>query len=663
MRKSISKLFAAVLSAAVTFSTFSFVPGLFSITVSAVTTNVGDVITLGKYEQDNNLSNGSEDIEWIVLDKKDGKVLLLSKYGLDAKAFHEVYGESVTWETSSLRAWLNNDFYSTAFSPSEQSSILETTNITADSGPYYDYDPNTYEVIAGSERYTDGGNNTNDKVFCLSYDEANNYFSTNEERVCIATSYAINNGAYVIDSEANDYLGGGYEINSCYWWLRSMGENNEFASDVPFTGFPDNSGYFVSYSEYCVRPAIWITDSNSQDVTPGPTTNPASVVSVETNDYVYQLSGVAHVQDYGDTKATFDGTTLKLGTTGQSKRVEAITIYFNNNTGYSGTLQYRVHVQDIGWMDWVDAGQMAGTSGLAKRLEGIEMRLTGDLANYYSVQYSVHIQDYGDAQGWVGDGALAGTTGESKRLEEVRVKLVPRNSANTTSVKYRVHIQDYGWESSWKTDGSMSGTSGQAKRLEGIEIHLSGTQYSGGIKFKTHVQDYGWQGWSYDGEMSGTQGESKRLEGICIELYGEIANHYDIYYRVHAQDIGWMGWAKNGECAGTAGRSARLEGIQIVLVPKGSPAPGATYQGITAVNSSAFVEGYPQAPANPSPAPASNTSQPSSNPTPISNGVYITSTGSKYHKYFHGQVKPGNTSVVPLVVAKALGYGPCDVCC
>ena len=92
--------------------------------------------------------------------------------------------------------------------------------------------------------------------------------------------------------------------------------------------------------------------------------------------------------------------------------------------------------------------------------------------------------------------------------------------------------------------------------------------------------------------MSGTQGESKRLEGICIELYGDVANYYDVYYRVHAQDIGWLSWASNGDPAGTAGRSARLEGIQIVLVPKGSPAPGQTYMGITSVSPMCFVEGF-----------------------------------------------------------------------
>ena len=324
--------------------------------------------------------------------------------------------------------------------------------------------------------------------------------------------------------------------------------------------------------------------------TPAPTTPAPTPEPIETPKLT---TGIAHVQDIGDVSVAVgsDGV-LTIGTTGMGKRLEQITINFENNTPYSGTLQYRVHVQNIGWMEWTDAGQKCGTEGQSLRIEAIEIRFTGELADYYSVEYCVHIQDYGDMQGWVKDGALAGTTGESKRIEELKIRIVPKNSGSSMSVKYRVHVQDYGWEKSYATNGAMSGTSGESKRLEGIELFLSGTQYSGGIKYKTHVQDYGWQGWSYDGEMSGTQGESKRLEGICIELYGEIADYYDIYYRVHAQDIGWMAWAKNGECAGTAGRSARLEGIQIVLVPKGEPAPGATYEGITAVTDKAFVEGF-----------------------------------------------------------------------
>ncbi len=297
----------------------------------------------------------------------------------------------------------------------------------------------------------------------------------------------------------------------------------------------------------------------------------------------YSLSGVAHVQDYGDRNGVFTASTgtLRLGTRGQSKRLERITINFVNDTGYSGGMEYRVHVQNIGWMPWVSAGQMAGTSGRGLRLEGIEIRLTGELAQHYSVQYCAHIQDYGDNQGWVRDGALAGTTGESKRVEEINVKLVPLDASSSMSVCYRVHRQDYGWESNWAVNGAESGTVGQSKRLEGIEIHLSGNQYSGGIMYRTHVQDYGWQGYVGNEEMSGTSGESKRLEGIQIYLTGEMAEHYDIYYRVHCQDFGWLGWARNGEMSGTSGMSKRLEAIQIVLVPKGGPAPSSTYMGVT----------------------------------------------------------------------------------
>ncbi len=306
-------------------------------------------------------------------------------------------------------------------------------------------------------------------------------------------------------------------------------------------------------------------------------------------------SGIAHVQDIGDVSYTVDSAAgiLTIGTRGMGKRLEEITINWKNTTPYSGTLKYRVHVQDYGWMEWVPAGTKCGTEGEAKRIEAIEICFTGEISNYYSVVYCVHIQDYGDMQGWVKDGALAGTTGESKRIEELKIKIVPKHTGSSMSVKYRVHVQDYGWEGAYASNGKMAGTSGESKRLEGIEIFLDGTQYSGGIKYKTHVQNIGWEsGYSKDGEMSGTQGMSYRLEGICIELYGEVAQYYDVYYRVHAQDIGWMGWAKNGECAGTAGRSARLEGIQIVLVPKGNPAPGATYEGITSVTNKAFIEGF-----------------------------------------------------------------------
>ena len=484
------------------------------------------------------------------------------------------YGKGETASSSSYDFKLASDRYYNKISANSNSSVSVSLYVFDDSYGSHGWKLFSAELFAYLYLQKNGVMPNDDLIksalnIPATYTVA---FNTNGHGSAPAsqTMYSGNKAIQPADLTASGYTFGG--------WYKDAACTQAFDFNTAITG---------NITLYAKWTAISSSGSGSSS-TPAPA--PSTPAPVETPKIT---SGTAHVQDVGDVSVTADASgVLTLGTTGQGKRLEQITINFVNNTPYSGTLQYRVHVQNIGWMDWTDAGQKCGTEGQSLRIEAIEIRLTGELADYYSVEYCVHIQDYGDMQGWVKDGALAGTTGESKRIEELKIRIVPKNSGSSMSVKYRVHVQDYGWEKSYATNGAMSGTSGESKRLEGIELFLSGTQYSGGIKYKTHVQDYGWQDWSYDGEMSGTQGESKRLEGICIELYGEIADKYDIYYRVHAQDIGWMGWAKNGECAGTAGRSARLEGIQIVLVPKGSPAPDTYYDGISSVTEKAFIEGF-----------------------------------------------------------------------
>lgn len=225
---------------------------------------------------------------------------------------------------------------------------------------------------------------------------------------------------------------------------------------------------------------------------------------------------------------------------------------------------------------------MAGTSGQSKRLEAIKIKLSGDAANKYDIYYRVHAQDYGWL-GWAKNGESAGSEGYCKRLEGIEIKLVKKGGAapGSTSrpfvcktITYQTHVQNIGWQAE-KADGEVSGTSGQSLRLEAIKIKL-GSSIDGGLTYATHVQDIGWQSFVSNGQLSGTSGQSKRLEAIKINLTGNAANQYDIYYRVHAQNFGWLGWAKNGQSAGTAGYSYRLEAIQIVLVPKGGNAPGST---------------------------------------------------------------------------------------
>lgn len=294
-----------------------------------------------------------------------------------------------------------------------------------------------------------------------------------------------------------------------------------------------------------------------------------------------------HVQNVGWQSYVRDGATA--GTSGRSLRLEGINISLADHP-YSGSIYYSTHVQNIGWQDPVRDGAMAGTSGRALRLEAIRIWLTDQMAAHYDVYYRVHAQNVG-WMGWAKNGESAGTAGYGYRLEAIQIVLMPKGSgAPQTSppnafsgpfkadqIQYRTHVQNDGWQS-YVGDGAMSGTSGRSLRLEGINIRIGpNSGLSGGVQYRTHVQNIGWQGWKSNGAMSGTSGRALRLEAIQIQLTGDVATKYDVYYRVHCQNFGWMGWAKNGESAGSAGFAYRLEGIEIRLVPKGGSAPGSTY--------------------------------------------------------------------------------------
>ena len=125
---------------------------------------VGDYLLFGFYEQDNNTDNGTEAIEWKVLDSEENRVLVISRNALDWKQFNTTADAEVTWETCSLRRWLNNDFINSAFSSKER-KMIETATVTAD--PYFD----------GYYTYYNG-NDTQDQIFLLSCDEAKNLFSS-----------------------------------------------------------------------------------------------------------------------------------------------------------------------------------------------------------------------------------------------------------------------------------------------------------------------------------------------------------------------------------------------------------------------------------------------------------------------------------------------------
>ena len=128
-----------------------------------------------------------------------------------------------------------------------------------------------------------------------------------------------------------------------------------------------------------------------------------------------------HLKDYGWVSTVYDGQTG--GTTGQSRRMEAIAIALS---GIDGNLNYKVHVQDYGWLGTVSQGQIAGTTGQSKRMEAIIINLNN---SSYSIKYRVHVQDYG-WMNWVESGQVAGTTGQSKRIEAIQIKIEKKQELN-----------------------------------------------------------------------------------------------------------------------------------------------------------------------------------------------------------------------------------------
>lgn len=204
--------------------------------------NVGSYVTFGAYEQDNNNSNGKEDVEWLVLAKEGNKVLVISKYALDCQQYN-TSDTNVTWETCSLRKWLNGTFINNAFSAEEQ-AMIPTVTVSDDKEPDYSTDP---------------GNATQDKVFLLSIAEAYQYFTSDETRKCAPTDYAIAQGAL------GEYIGDSYKAGgrAAWWWWLLVHVNYNHTAGVNSSGDVRWGGVYggglnVDSDVVAVRPALWI---------------------------------------------------------------------------------------------------------------------------------------------------------------------------------------------------------------------------------------------------------------------------------------------------------------------------------------------------------------------------------------------------------------------
>ena len=211
--------------------------------------------------------------EWQILDQQSYKVLIITEQSIAQRNWNET-SDDVRWETCTLRAYLNNEFYNT-FSPAEQAIILEVTNETPNtSGPGYE---------------VPGGNSTKDKVFLLSIEEVLRYFgdSTEKFKEYVKTYNAVSlrkmpapKGFSLVDDFSDSHNKRRVAIRPSTiaeltanekkkgdvpyaWWTRSRGKSKEdyCAACVHFHGKIYDKGFSVRGvvgGKACVRPALWL---------------------------------------------------------------------------------------------------------------------------------------------------------------------------------------------------------------------------------------------------------------------------------------------------------------------------------------------------------------------------------------------------------------------
>ncbi len=193
--------------------------------------HVGDIVTFGSYPQ--TASGQSKPIEWLILRRASGYMLLISVYALDCRPYHEVsffqrlmQKYNVDWSACTLRQWLNTTFLNEAFSEEEKSKILIST----------------IKNPASQWNDTSGGLATRDSVFLLSHSEVLQLMSETQSRRCRPTEYAVSRGVF-------DHHG------FCWWWLRSPGDLPSRAACVYNDGVID-CDHVSRQHRIAVRPVI-----------------------------------------------------------------------------------------------------------------------------------------------------------------------------------------------------------------------------------------------------------------------------------------------------------------------------------------------------------------------------------------------------------------------
>ena len=198
--------------------------------------HVGDTIHFGSYPYE--ADGEKKKLEWRILAVEKDRMLIITQDLIECAPYNKDY-KAVTWESCTLRKWMNGEFMDVAFDEKEKSRIILGTNSNPDNKRFN----------------TKGGRKTEDRVFALSIDEVRRYFKNDSDRMAAPTPY--------VEEKYKDevFIAGSYKVKgrgTGWWWLRSPGLSSDNAADVDVGGHIFGLGSYMVNSGGSVRPALWL---------------------------------------------------------------------------------------------------------------------------------------------------------------------------------------------------------------------------------------------------------------------------------------------------------------------------------------------------------------------------------------------------------------------
>ena len=277
------------------------------------------------------------------------------------------------------------------------------------------------------------------------------------------------------------------------------------------------------------------------------------------------------------------------GTTNPAARNESVTVQSLGD--YHLVESYSAHVPGRGWIkdEWYPqlegehGAQMAGTFQRDLDFDAYRVSVLPKVRDWYDVYYRSYVAPFGWL-GWAKNSQPSGTTGYGFDVSAVQMVVREKGEAAPTpshglrpayldkahqdQIWSNAYVRDVGW-SGGKPGGYTAGSTNGA--LEGLRFSAVPTQGEGGVSYRALVHGKGWSAWT----DSGTAGapNANLVEAYQLQLTGSMAEQYDVYARSYVGGWGWLGWAKNGLSSGSSGYDRALRATQVVLVPKGQPAP------------------------------------------------------------------------------------------